>query len=255
MRRIRVGIPFYQHVYLRPMNLQDLSILAVETATQVCSAALITREKKIHTRSVVGNGRHAEQLLPFIRELLDEAGVQVKDIGAVAISSGPGSFTGLRVASSSIRGLIYDTEIPVLSCNTLAGIAAGAIKKYPDAEKVHAVIDARRQHLYYQPFLNIEGFPEPGHEVKIMPLDQFEGLIRPGEVIAGTGIERLPEPLVSSVKKCGIECITAEGLISLVRHWIKKGQPETELINKVPIGEYQPDYHSEGPPPPQKPSP
>lgn len=237
------------------MNLQDLSILAVETATQVCSAALITRDKKLHTRSVVGSGRHAEQLLPFIRELLDETGVQVKDIGAVAISSGPGSFTGLRVASSSVRGLIYDTEIPVLSCNTLAGIATNVFEKYPDSERAHTVIDARRQHLYYQSFLHSEGFPEPGDKVEIMPLDQFKDLIGPEDVIAGTGIERLPESLVSSIKVCSTECISAEGIIALVHHWIKRGQPKTELIEKVPIGRYRPDYYSEGPPPPKKSTP
>ena len=233
------------------MNFKNIPILAIETATPVCSVALLTSDNRIISRRTIGSGRHAEQLMPFINELLDEAGVDVSDLGAVAVSSGPGSFTGLRVASSSLRGLLYATGIPVITCNTLSGMAQYGFEQNPDQTTIHAVIDARRQHLYYQPFYLNNGMPQPARPVEITPLDQFTDLIKPGELLVGTGTERLPEQVQSEVQIIGNEAISAETFLTITQIWVSLGCPDSELITKVAIEDYQPAYYSDGPPPPK----
>ncbi len=233
------------------MEFKNTSILAIETATPVCSVALRTSDGRIVSRRTTGTGRHAEQLMPFIQQLFDEAGITVKDLGAVVVSSGPGSFTGLRVASSSLRGLLFATGIPVIACNTLAGMAQFGFEQHPDHPTIHTVVDARRQHLYYQPFYLKSGIPHPVRSMEITPLDQFADLIKPGELLAGTGAERLPDEVKSSIQVIGTEAIHAESFLKMAQTWAELDCPESELIKSVAIEEYQPAYYSDGPPPPK----
>lgn len=227
------------------INLQH--ILALETATPVCSVALSGSGGKIITRRAEGQGMHAEQLLPFIRDLLSEGGIEITNLDAVIVSSGPGSYTGLRVASSSVKGLLFGMKTPVISCNTLAGIAANTFRAHPESRRVHAVLDARRHHLYYQPFRMYNGLPQPEHEMQITELEKFPGLIAAGEALSGTGIERLADEVTSATSTYGHQIIDAEGLIHMVNQWSESGQPDSGIIARTVASEFYPQYYSSGP--------
>ncbi len=232
------------------MKTHSKHILAIETATPVCSASLLAAGADIISRRTEGNGRHAEKLLPFIKELLNESGISAADLGTVAVSAGPGSFTGLRVASSTVKGLLYGRDIPVISCNTLSGIAAGASAVSADTRRIHTVLDARRHHLYYQCF-RIDGkLPEPEREMEITDLDEFPNLINGGEVIAGTGIERLPDSVKNLAEIIGYDAISAENLIRMAETWIETGAEDNPVISWTDAATFQPDYYSQGPPKP-----
>lgn len=114
-------------------------ILAIETATPVCSVALYLPDGTIHEERSEGQGVHSELTFVFIDRLLKEAGLTVAELGGVLVSRGPGSYTGLRVGSSAVKGLLFQTDIPLYAYNTLGGIATGVIIRNVEDVRSRAV--------------------------------------------------------------------------------------------------------------------
>lgn len=143
------------------------NILCIETSGLVCSVALSQNGDCKSFKSVSDEQyRHAEVLHTLVSAVLQEANVNLTEVQAVAISKGPGSYTGLRVGVSSAKGFCYALNIPLISINTLYLIALAA--KDQTTEKnisgFTAMIDARRDEVYLQEFdpqLNESGNPQP----------------------------------------------------------------------------------------------
>ena len=119
-------------------------IVAVETSTECCSAALL-HDGAVLERSELAPRRHAALILPMIESLLDEAGVSRRDLDAVAVGRGPGAFTGVRLAISVAQGLALGLDIPVIPISSLAALAQDAP---PGDASILAVIDARMGEIY-----------------------------------------------------------------------------------------------------------
>ena len=90
-------------------------ILSLETATTNCSVALASDGKVIAARSINSGYSHAEKINVFIHEVIDQAGFSLKDLNAIAVSSGPGSYTGLRIGVSTAKGLCYALDLPLIA--------------------------------------------------------------------------------------------------------------------------------------------
>jgi tRNA threonylcarbamoyladenosine biosynthesis protein TsaB len=121
-------------------------ILNIETATKNCSVALAKDGKTVLCREIAEEGySHAERLHVFIEEIISEAGIQLKDLTAVAVSQGPGSYTGLRIGVSAAKGLCYALNIPLIAVDTLQALASKA--EIADGLIV-PMIDARRMEVY-----------------------------------------------------------------------------------------------------------
>jgi tRNA threonylcarbamoyladenosine biosynthesis protein TsaB len=121
-------------------------ILNIETATKNCSVALAKDGKTILCKEIAEEGySHAERLHVFIEEIIIEAGIQLKDLAAVAVSQGPGSYTGLRIGVSAAKGLCYALSIPLIAVDTLQALASKA--KISDG-LIIPMIDARRMEVY-----------------------------------------------------------------------------------------------------------
>ncbi|MEX2442362.1 MAG: tRNA (adenosine(37)-N6)-threonylcarbamoyltransferase complex dimerization subunit type 1 TsaB [Alkalispirochaeta sp.] len=135
-------------------------ILAIDTAGPVLGLALIHDGELQHTSDNSGPLRHVEQIVPRIDEALSYAGWNIRDLTAVAISAGPGSFTGLRVGMSAAKALALSGGIPVISIDTLMALAA--TERYrrgaePDPERptvIVPVLDARKSRFYAAAFRN-----------------------------------------------------------------------------------------------------
>ncbi len=127
-------------------------ILQIETATQVCSVALSTNGKTIAFRDINEPNIHASRLTLLIAEVLQEAGLGLGDLAAVAVSKGPGSYTGLRIGVSTAKGLCYATDLPLIGIDTLVGMAEGFKEFHPDLSgrytQLCPMIDARRMEVY-----------------------------------------------------------------------------------------------------------
>ena len=168
-------------------------ILCLETATSVCSVALAEGENIIAFRQVNEDFKHAEKLTVFISEVLEEAGKQLSELDAIAISSGPGSYTGLRIGVSVAKGLCFALDKPLISISTLEAMAAGAIEELKvNAEDVIfcPMIDARRLEAYcalYDGRLNCIYPPSP-----IIITEDFFAEVRKGKKIFyfGDGAEK-----------------------------------------------------------------
>lgn len=121
-------------------------ILCLETATTNCSVGLAKDGKLLALKEDNSkNYSHAEKLHVFINEVLQEAGVTTKDLDAIAISKGPGSYTGLRIGVSSAKGLCYSLDLPLISVPTLDLLAAKL--KAEKGTKI-SMLDARRMEVY-----------------------------------------------------------------------------------------------------------
>jgi tRNA threonylcarbamoyladenosine biosynthesis protein TsaB len=133
-------------------------LLAVETATRVMSVALLDGERVVAEISSDDARLHSERLLPALDELFALAGAALGDVGAFAVSIGPGSFTGLRIGLATVKGFAFDEARPVVAVPTLAALAAAAAGA---PGPVAALLDARRGELYAAA-VAAAGDPEPG---------------------------------------------------------------------------------------------
>jgi len=122
-----------------------MKILAIETATEACSAALDIDDSCIH-RFQVSPRRHTELILPMIDELLREADIQTRDLDAIAFGQGPGAFTGVRVAVGVIQGLAFAHDTPVIPISSLNALAQHFAHEH---SQVASAIDARMQEIYW----------------------------------------------------------------------------------------------------------
>jgi tRNA threonylcarbamoyl adenosine modification protein YeaZ len=130
-----------------------MRVLAIDTALEACSAAVLdTEQGGISARESLPMVRgHAEALLPLIARVMDSAGLEFAALDRIAVTTGPGSFTGLRVGIAAARGIALAAGKPAVGLSTLAAYAAPLIAA-DDAVPVVAVIDARHDHVYLQVF-------------------------------------------------------------------------------------------------------
>lgn len=125
------------------------TLLLLETATPVCSVALANEGRIIGERHSAEHNAHSSSLAVFINELFAECHIQPSQLDAVCVSSGPGSYTGLRIGVSSAKGFCYGLGIPLLSVPTLQGMASQYFCQHPEYQGlVCPMIDARRMECY-----------------------------------------------------------------------------------------------------------
>jgi tRNA threonylcarbamoyladenosine biosynthesis protein TsaB len=130
-------------------------ILNIETATKNCSVALAKEGKTILSKEIAEEGySHAERLHVFMEEIIQESGITFNDLSAIAVSQGPGSYTGLRIGVSAAKGLCYALNIPLIAIDTLQVLASQA--RVSDGLIV-PMLDARRMEVYSAIFnVNLE---------------------------------------------------------------------------------------------------
>lgn len=130
-------------------------ILNIETATKNCSVALAKNGETIFCKEISELGySHAEKLHVFIEEICNENSIQLKDLQAIAVSKGPGSYTGLRIGVSAAKGFCYALNIPLISVDTLAVLASQAVSIAKENDLIVPMIDARRMEVYSSIFNN-----------------------------------------------------------------------------------------------------
>lgn len=120
-----------------------MKLLALETSTEFCSAALWT-DGAVALREARAGQRHSELLLPMIAALLAEAGIGIAALDGIAFGAGPGSFTGLRIACGAAQGLAFGADLPVAPICTLEALAEAA-----GGPRVIACLDARMGEIYH----------------------------------------------------------------------------------------------------------
>ena len=128
-----------------------MNLLAIETSTELCSAALL-RGEELFVEEILAPSQHAERLAPMVRRLLARAGLAAADMDAFAFGQGPGSFTGLRIACGLAQGLALGAGRPVVGVSSLLALAEQA-----NASRVVAALDARMGETYLAAYSRMGG--------------------------------------------------------------------------------------------------
>lgn len=126
-------------------------IILIETSTALCSAALVEDGRVVSVRKSVEPRAHAAQTAPFVKDLLGERGLTVRDCSAVCVGKGPGSYTGLRVGVSTAKGLCFGAGLPLISVGTLDTLVWQALDRNllpEECRYIIPMIDARRMEVY-----------------------------------------------------------------------------------------------------------
>jgi tRNA threonylcarbamoyladenosine biosynthesis protein TsaB len=128
-------------------------VLAIDTALEACSVAVLDTDRNpgLTSRSLPMARGHAEALMPLIAGVMSEAGAEFSELDRVAVTVGPGSFTGLRVGVAAARGIALAAGKPAVGLTTLAALAAPFFDA-DETKSLLAVIDARHSHVYMQLF-------------------------------------------------------------------------------------------------------
>lgn len=131
-----------------------MKVLGIDTSAIVCSVALVSQEKTLASRTVSDGLTHSETLLPLIKQVLDLGSVSVEELDGIAITLGPGSFTGLRIGISTVKGLTVSKSVPCIGISTLEALAMNGIE-FEDTV-ICPVMDARRGE-FYNALFRVEG--------------------------------------------------------------------------------------------------
>lgn len=176
--------------------------LAIDTATEACSAALAV-DGKIIERSELAPRRHAELILPMIESLLTEARLTRRDLNGIAVGRGPGAFTGVRLAISVAQGLALGLDLPVVPVSSLAALALDA--PYAPEQRdnaILAVVDARMGEIYAATFRRtVDGLVEAISDETVGPAEAWSPPKTLSESqrwsVVGTGWDAYREALAS----------------------------------------------------------
>ncbi len=171
-------------------------ILALDTATEACSAAVLTRERTVSRYLELDRG-HSEHILGMVDAVLAEAGLGLGDLDAVAFGRGPGAFTGARLAASVAQGLAFGAGLPVVAISDLRALAQRALDDAPAVLSVIVCADARMQEVYWACYRrDPRGLAEPYEDGEHVGAPQSveppEGLVRPAQGL-GRGFLSYPQ--------------------------------------------------------------
>lgn len=168
-----------------------MKILALDTSTEYCSAALWLDGDERQCLEHAGQ-RHSQLLLPMVDRLLGEASLTVRRLDGIAAAIGPGSFTGLRIATAVGQGLAFGADLPVVPVGTLVALAEGC-----DADQVAAALDARMGEVYFGAFRRAAAGFEPVIEPMLATPDAVPRLPSGRWVGCGIGFDRFGAALTA----------------------------------------------------------
>lgn len=158
-----------------------MNLLAIDTATSACSAALWLNDSLGPSRCAFMQRGHAEALMPMVADIMAESGTGFADLQAIAVTTGPGAFTGIRIGLSAGRGFALASGLPLMGVTTLEAVAAA---QDAGGTKLLVALDSKREDIYVQLF-TADGLPA-GIPVARLPED-IGALLPAGEPVAVAG--------------------------------------------------------------------
>ncbi|MEP1446998.1 MAG: tRNA (adenosine(37)-N6)-threonylcarbamoyltransferase complex dimerization subunit type 1 TsaB [Paraglaciecola sp.] len=215
-----------------------MKILVIDTATEACSVALEV-DGQVYNRFEICPQQQSQRILPMIDEVLKEANLGLQNIDYLGFGRGPGSFTGVRIATGVLQGLALGTGHQVVGISTLAAMAQQAYMQH-QCEHVTAAIDARMSEVYFAQFkLEQDVMRLTGDEQVISPLQALKILqqnpSKSGAAV-GTGWQAYPDlnAFEGIQQQTNILYPDATYMLPLAKYLIKKGY-STDVENIEPV--------------------
>jgi len=226
-----------------------MRVLAIETVESTGSAALLEDGNAIVERALDTARRSAQTLAPGIAELLAERQWSPGDVELVAVASGPGSFTGLRIGVTTAKVFAYAVGCPAVGVNTLAAIAAQVPE---EVCRVSAILDAQRGELFVADFVRATSGELRGEETtRVVEAERWLAELAPGTVVTGPGLARwksrvverggvpleeaLWRPVASAVGRVGVGAFAAgksTNVLALAPQYFRRTAAEEQWERK-----------------------
>jgi len=218
-------------------------ILNIETSTEVCSVALARDGAVIHSRENLTGQNHAMLLTVFIDELLAEANITIKQLDAVAVSGGPGSYTGLRIGVSVAKGICYASCLPLIAITSLEAMAHHVINnrenfQYPETGNTLfcPMIDARRMEVYTS-FYDKTGKQIRGIQADIIDHQSYFPFLENNPVLFfGNGAAKCHNAITHP------NAIFIDGIITSAENMVPLAERDFCLHKCVDVAYYEPFY-------------
>jgi tRNA threonylcarbamoyladenosine biosynthesis protein TsaB len=212
-----------------------MNLLAIETATETCSVALSV-DAEVIERYQHAPRQHAELLLPWIDQLLAEAGLGYAGLDAIAFSRGPGSFTSLRIGIGVVQGLAWASDRPVIPVSSLAATAQSAVREGVDIALV--ALDARMNEVFTGLYeVNQNGIMTPANAEQVCPPEDVTAPVVSRAHGIGNGFDRYAALTALSGQLRGIRADIwpkASSVLQLAQEWLKTNEPlSAELAQPV----------------------
>lgn len=168
-------------------------ILSIETSTSICSVALHKDGELLGLREVEETGAHARKLMDLIDSVFTEQKVEIKELSAIAVSEGPGSYTGLRIGVSTAKGLAFSADLPLIGVGALKALALGAKQNVENQGVIVSMLDARRMEVYREVFDSELNIISP-IDAEIIDENSFQDLLERGKVyFVGDAVAKVSE--------------------------------------------------------------
>lgn len=198
-------------------------ILGLETSTKICSVAISDGNKLLALKEEGGEYSHSEKLTIFIQDVLKDAGLKLADIDAVAVSKGPGSYTGLRIGVSVAKGLCYALDKPLIAVDTLQAMAKNPSLINEDSSTLFSpMIDARRMEVYTAIYDKENNIVE-NITAKIIDEHSFSESLKDNQIVFfGDGADKCREILGSNPNAI----------------FSDKGLPSAKFINQIALEKF-----------------
>lgn len=195
-----------------------MRILAIDTATEACSVAL-DDNGTVYSRFDVSPQQQSQLVLPMVDAVLKEANLTLSDVDLLAYGRGPGSFTGVRIATGIIQGLALGSDLPVAGISTLAAMAQQSFEEHNQTRVVSA-IDARMSEVYVAAFEEKAGIMVSIQDEQVCPPEHAKTHVIPAEDFAAVGTgwqayEVLSEQIVDDANTVSVLYPNAKYMLAL----------------------------------------
>lgn len=172
------------------MNNENKPLLVLETSGEICGVCVYYNETKYAESTVRIKNVHSEKLIQLVEQTLSSAGAELKDVRAVAVSSGPGSFTGLRIGMSTAKGIAFGASLPVVAVPTFDALAL-QISQYMIAGAEFSIANkVNVDEVYFASFVkNSSGSTECSEQISVIPRSQLDNIaVDAGKIIYGNAL-------------------------------------------------------------------
>ncbi len=162
-----------------------MKVLSIDSSGLVATVAVMVDDILVGEYTIHNKKTHSQTLLPMISDMLAMAEVEPNELDCIAVSAGPGSFTGLRIGASTAKGLAWTLGVPIVSVSSLMALAMNVQQK---GALVCPIMDARRSQVYYGVYRIGEGIPEIVVEPDVAPIEEVvDQLSQFGEMVTFLG--------------------------------------------------------------------
>lgn len=218
------------------------TIISIETSTSVCSACLSVDGQIVANKEDYKGQNHSVVLGGFIKELLDYAHSNNLKLDSVAVSCGPGSYTGLRIGVSTAKGICFGADAKLIAVNTLEAMASGVIRTHceiADGAWLCPMIDARRMEVY-NAFYNLSLTPQKETAATIIESDTFADITKEHNIVCfGNGAEKCKGTLTDS------KISFIDGIVPLAKDMVPLAEKHFKANKFEDVAYFEPFYLKE----------